>query len=725
MSAEEIIIGKAGRVPVPASRPGDATKVARQLDVSLMSVGFKASAALLRAVGAMDPHDAMNLAVTTLAAVRRIVGDHVQHNVYFKSFPKDVPATLEFWESCLRQAMQDPKLADSGASPRRSGLLNLLALPSYGRYQHSYDELLAEHERFESGLTERMTVLHAGGPVESEADLLLHRLTGSTVPLNDEDRTALLHLARFRYDISADGGGPALDEISMRESLATVNRVRVEHLVPPRVATVTDVLRLACALSDGDPTLTEPTRFRSFPRSWRRLMLAALNGVVHADELKLSDVVRHREQWKRLGERLHAGQYPQWPHAARVFAVARGSEPAPDTLPARVEQAFATSDTRRVLDTLAVAPGALVRTVDRLLRTAGSGADRAAVVAAVEGTLPDVAGRVVLSLREHLMNRESDVWPRLFVNKLGRPWSTADTRMPLDASSAAELIGMCDQEVRRRLAGHRRIVVDPGMLRTALPLSGRMKAGGFGTLPRGSRTAVGGETLRFFAYWRQTSRRTDYDLSCQMLDADLFTTGHSSWTSLTGKGYRHSGDITDAPDGASEFIDVDLLEIPADVLVPQINVYSGENFDTAAEAFTGYMIRTPAQKGLPFEPATVRAKSDLTGHGRVSLPMLFQETGNGWEAIWLHLNLRGNPAFNTVENNSATTAQLVQSIRGRTYLTVADLLGLHEANGATVDQGRPSVTDDATLFIGMEAPEHLPAGCGLVTPQNLADLVPA
>ncbi|WP_123813522.1 TerD family protein [Myceligenerans xiligouense] len=725
-SVEEIIIVKSARVPVPISGQGDAAALARQFDVALMSAGFKASSDLLRAVGAMKPDEAATLVDTTLTAVRRSVGDHVRHNAYFTSFPHDVPDTVEFWLSCLRKAMEDRQFARSDANPRRSGVLNLLALPSYGRYQHSYEEMLAEHEKFEPGLTDRLTVLHAGDPVAAEADRLLRRLAASTVPLNDEDRAALLHLARHRYDSSADGDGLVIGEVPMRDTLATLNRVRVENLTPPAVTTVTDVLRLACALSDGDPTLAEPTRLRSFPRPWRRLLLEALDDVVRDDERKLSDVARHRERWKRLGERLHAGQYPQWPHAARVFAVARGTEPAPDTLTARVERVFATSDTTRVLDTLAIAPGMLVRAVDRLLRAAASEADRAAIIAAVERALPDVAGRVALSLREHLTNRqEGSSAPRLFVNRSGRPWSTPDARRRLDADTIAALIRLCDDEVRRRLPQHQRIVVDPDMLRVALPLSGRMKAGGMGTLPRGSRIAVDGDTVRFFTHWREAQHTTDYDLSCEMLDAALTTTGQSSWTSLNGKGFRHSGDITEAPDGASEFIDVNLAEVRAAVLVPQVNRYSGEGFEDAAEAFTGFMVRTPSQKGLPFEPATVRTKSDLAGHGNVSLPMLFQKSDDGWECIWLHLNLRGEPNFNTVEGNSATTSRLVQSVLARRYLNVADLLAIHETGGTPVERRRPLATDDAALLIGLETPEGRMGGCTVVTPANLTDLVPA
>ncbi|NED51726.1 hypothetical protein G3I24_12525, partial [Micromonospora aurantiaca] len=87
-------------------------------------------------------------------------------------------------------------------------------------------------------------------------------------------------------------------------------------------------------------------------------------------------------------------------------------------------------------------------------------------------------------------------------------------------------------------------------------------------------------------------------------------------------GGRHSGDITSAPDGASEFIDLALDRVSADVIVPQVNVYSGEGFEKVEESFFGFMLRGAEQHGRPFEARTVQMKSDLRGPGRVALPLV-------------------------------------------------------------------------------------------------------
>ena len=91
------------RVPRAAAPAGDGSAVARQLDVVLLSAGFKADRALLTHLSTVEPGAAMDLAVAVIDAVRGLVGDHVRHNAYFKKFPRRVPDTVEFWVSLLRR----------------------------------------------------------------------------------------------------------------------------------------------------------------------------------------------------------------------------------------------------------------------------------------------------------------------------------------------------------------------------------------------------------------------------------------------------------------------------------------------------------------------------------------------------------------------------------------------------------------------------------------------
>ncbi|MFG3280320.1 hypothetical protein [Streptomyces sp. NPDC048111] len=712
-------------VPSPAA-PGSARRgdvVARQFDVVLMSVGFKLSADLLKHLSAVSEDSVIDTAVRTLDTVREMVGDHVRHNAYFIDFPSNVPDTDTFWQQCIVQALADDVSRPGTLAQLSTGVVDLLTLPSYGSYQHTYAELLAAQDELLAAAGDRVTVLHLGGVLEDEISALYQDLAGSATPLGDEGLRDLAALAGH----CVEGPQPAV--IPMRESRAVINRARIEAGADLLVGTVTDVLRLACALSDGDVTLQEPTRFRSPSRRVRRVLLAVLDSVVAASPAKLADVAAHREAFKRLGERLHAHEYrARWPHAADVFAVARGEKEA-RSFDSRVEELLDVGDVTAAARLLTAAPGRLFRSLDRLLRTSATAAEREAVIAAAEQVVGQVAGRVLLSVREHLHNRpqtRDGGEQRVFVNRLGRAWVTDDTRAPMAAADRARLLTAIDAEVGRRLPAPGHLLIDPDILDVALPLSGKATTAGLGVLPRGSLSLIDGELLRFFVYWKQTGTPTDYDLSALMLDARFRTIAWLSYTALTELEGEHSGDITNAPDGATEFINMRLGAARGTFIVPQVNIYSGEGFEETEESFFGFMLRDAEQRGRPFEPRTVRLKSELRGPGRVALPLAFVRAEDGrWHAKWLHLYLRGAPNANRVEGNRVTVAALLRGIVGREHLTVRHLTDLM-GGGTTVTTlwDGSEVPEGPVTYIGLERPEGLHPESRIITPQNLRDLIP-
>ncbi|MFF3444331.1 hypothetical protein [Streptosporangium sp. NPDC002721] len=699
---ESLVVARRLRVPIdaPAATTPDWGEVAaRQLDAALLSVGFKCSAALLERLAGLPGEAVVDLGVRVLAAVRHLVGDHVQHNAYFIDFPKNVPDTLKFWVGLMREAMLDP----AGAKAVRSPALNLLALPRYGRYQHTYADLLGAHAELIALAGDRVTVLELGASLESEARELYLSMAGSEVPPSAEDLAALRSLAAF--------GADELERIPMRENRAVINEARLAAGRPLLVDTVTDVLRLACGCSGGDVTLATPTRFRSFSRAERRALLGALDEV--ASPAGLGDVPRYRERWKRLGERLHPGEHPKFPRAAQVFEVARGVRRARG-LDSRVEAALSDGRTGEAVELLERAPGALLRRLDHLLRT---GSPASAVLDAAERAAGGASGRVLLSLREHLQNRLAPAAGRVFVNRHGRAWATDDARSPIEEDVVSRAVAILDEEIIRRLPDPGTLVVDPEALDIALPLSAKAVAPGLGMLPRGSLSAVDGELLRFFVHWRQSERRTDYDLSALMLDDSYGNPQHISWTNYGNDFAEYSGDLTEAPDGASEFVNIRLAQAKRSIIIPQVNIYDGEAFDEAAEAFFGYMTRDAEQEGMPFEPRTVRMKSDLRGAGRVALPLVFLRGDDGaWRVKWLHLYLKGYPGFNQVEGNRVTASLLVRSIVERDHLRVRHLADLLRRKGSKGEH---------TTYIGLWAPADLPEGTRVYTPGTLHELIPA
>ncbi|WP_019069406.1 TerD family protein [Streptomyces hokutonensis] len=719
---EPLVIRHTLRVPAPTGPVGEGATVARQFDAALLSVGFKLSPELLERLSGLAGETVVRIAGRTLRTVRAMVGDHVRHNVYFLDFPANVPDTVDFWMSCVAAALYDEETSAATLKQLRTGVVNLLDLPTYGRYQHTYAEMLAAQDELIAAVGDRITVLHPGGDLADELTALYLQLAGSVTPLSEE------HLSDLRALAERCGDGPQPEAIPVRENRAVVNEARLKAGSDLLLDTVTDVLRLACALSDGDVALAEPTRFKSLSRPVRRALLAGLDSVVAAAPAKLADVTAHREEWKRLGERLHPHEYPKWPHAAEVFAVARGELKA-RSFDGRVEALLAENDVLGAVKLLRSAPGKLFRALDRLLRTALTQEERDAVVAAAEEVAPEVSGRVVLSVREHLHNRARETGElRVFVNRRGRAWVADDERTVVGPVERERLIAALDDETRRRLPSAERLLVDPEVLDVALPLSGKATAAGLGVLPRGSVSAVEGELLRFFVYWKESEQRTDFDLSALMLNADYSTNTWLSYTSLTDVEGEHSGDIVEAPDGASEFINLRLGAVRGAFIVPQVNIFAGEGFEEVEESFFGFMLRESEQQGRPFEPRTVRMKSELRGAGRVALPLVFLRGEDGrWRAKWLHLYLKGSPSANRVEENRVTVANLLRGIVEREQLTVRHLVGLMsgETTEVTLWDGGAVPDDGPVTYVGLRRPDGLPEGSRIVTLENLRDLIPA
>jgi len=686
------IIKRTLRVPALIGPAGNSESIARQLDIALLSVGFKLSRELLEHLSSHHPAQVTDLGKSILTAVRELVGDHVEHNVYFAQFPEGIPDTLEFWWTEITRVL-------------------FTGQTLYGRYQHSYQEMLARHNAFLPSAKDRVTLLHLGATLPEETISLYHMLAESAVPLNDADRALAKTLAELCVH------DPQPSTIPIRETRALINQVRLQNQQPLLLDTVTDILRLACALSDGDVSLQELTYFVSFSRKTRRVLLGALDDIIARAPGQLADVKQYRQRWKRLGECLHPHEY-HYRFANDVFAVARGEKQV-YSLEAQIEMAFQQNDLPRAITLLAHKPGAFVRNLDHLLREASSEQSELIRVT-LERVANRVSGRVLLSLREHLQNRAVSHTSRIFTNKKGRAWLTEEVLEPFDPSIVNTFTQVLDREILKRLPRARNVIVDPAIASVALPLSEKNKASGFAVLPRGSLLPVERGILRFFVYWKQKEKRTDYDLSAILFDRHFNYREHLSYTNLRAMGSVHSGDLTDATHGATEFVDLDLTKVQARYIIPTINIFAGENFNVVEECFFGMMLRTEEQDGKPFEPATVQMKAEVRGNGRVALPIVFiRDDKRAWSARWMHLYMKGQPNFNRVETNHESASILVRSILERHYLDVRYLVELLKQNSD------PENKDAPTLFIGLAAPEQREEGMQVYTLDNLHTLIPA
>lgn len=760
------LVARTLRVPLPdgvaPSDPPDprGLPVARRLDAALLGAGYIADGGVLAAVAACDPFTAEAHARLVLDGARRRLGAHVAHNPYFIDFPHGVPDAAEFWAEQFDRATKasgETTLLDTAVA------VDLLALPGYGRYAHSYEEMIARRTALVATISDRLTRLTCGDAFEAEASALAVRLAADPRPLGDDLAVFAAVVAEFPDAVT--------EPPRVRETRAVVNAARVRSgRAMLGVDRIGDVVRVMAALSGGDVTLEHATRFRSQPRRVRRALLAAVDELIAAGPHAVSGLRRHRGVLARIGEVLHPGEHRErWPRAYWVFQAARGSLDGWRTVEGLAESALAAGDPVGAARVLSTQPGALIRWADRLLRAVqerhgwparealdvdGPGADARAdvrtVVDLVLEAMPRASSRVLLSLYEHVMSRNVDRHQpdrhgvRVFVGRSGRAWVTDDRRRALPIGAVVSLAAGVADVVSERLPHVGPLVVERDALDVAVALSGKATGSGHGVMPRGSRVPVApgggawvaGDVLRLFVYWRQARTRTDWDLSVEMLDERMRSVGQVSWTRLRGVGAAHSGDIVDAPgpDGATEFLDIRMDELPGDVawLAPQIHVYSGEVPDEVEESVVGWMVRGREQGGAPFEARTVRTRGALRGSGRVALPFVVRRGLDGrWVVEWLHLYQSGRSWGNRVERGGDGRATLARAVVGRQWLRVRDLVSMYALRGTpvtVVEPGGvlPEVVDAGAVpvLVALEARPGVPEGWRTVAAGEVAGLLP-
>ncbi|KKK69854.1 hypothetical protein LCGC14_2929850, partial [marine sediment metagenome] len=130
-----------------------------------------------------------------------------------------------------------------------------------------------------------------------------------------------------------------------------------------------------------------------------------------------------------------------------------------------------------------------------------------------------------------------------------------------------------------------------------VPFSQRSASKILKTVARGSKYNLPeGDTIRLFIWWKDGLARADLDLSAMFLDDDYNCKEQISYTKLKNKniGAVHSGDITSAPKGASEFIDISIkkcLDKNIRYVMMSVSSYTQQPFYDLPECFAGIMTR--------------------------------------------------------------------------------------------------------------------------------------
>ena len=520
-------------------------------------------------------------------------------------------------------------------------------------------------------------------------------LIAQATPFSAQDRADLTALRDF--------GPKAAPRVAVKENLAVLTVTFPDLDFSASYRTVTDVLRLAVAMAGGDVSLAEPCRFPSFSRAQRRRLLGLLDAVGQVQDSRDSaeEMARRCERWKRLARHLRPGDYARrFPRAAALLhQVASGG--AEEGFTSHLEEALARRDVEGVLRLLSTRPGVFARRLNHLLRLCPDDAARERVVAEFARVAPEVSLPVLVRLWEYFSSPGADALPwRVVAIKAATGTKTTlipSTRRPGPADAAVVRAVEEALRQRRRLG---RIAVDQGLYGGyTAPVGLRSASPGMRTAGRGTRLPLPeGETIRFFLHWcdlpeappeapgpaepaatADRDTRVDLDLSAFFVSEDFTRTEQIAYYNLRSTAAVHSGDLTSAPDGAAEFIDVTLAEALRQgwrYVVMTVHSFSHHRLSEVPECWAGAMARgADPQSGEVFEASTVMQRLDLVSPTFNATPFVIDLAER--RLIWwdLPVGVGEHQVANLDRSSNRVLAHLLDLLEGR-RMPLAHLLGL-------------------------------------------------
>ena len=536
------------------------------------------------------------------------------------------------------------------------------------------------------------TLTELGLATKQDLERIVADLVAQAIPFSAQDRADLMALRSFGPEVAP--------QVAVKENLAVLTVAFPGLDFSGSYRTVTDVLRLAVAMAGGDISLAEPCRFPSFSRAQRRRLLGLLDAVGQTQDGRDSaeEMARRSERWKRLVRHLRAGDYARrFPRATTLLRqVASGGAEAGFT--SHLEEVLARRDVDDALRLLAARPGVFARRLNHLLRLCADDAARERVVAEFARVAPEVSLPVLVRLWEYFSSPGPDTLPwRVVAIKAATGTKTAlipSTRRPGPADAA--VVRTVEEALRRR-THLGRIAVDQGMYEGyTAPVGLRSASPGMRTAGRGTRMPLPeGETIRFFLHWRDlpeapgpsgppatvNSRETrvDLDLSAFFVSEDFTRTEQIAYYNLRSTAAVHSGDLTSAPDGAAEFIDVTLTEALRQgwrYVVMTVHSFSHHPLSEVPECWAGAMARgADPQRGEVFEASTVMQRLDLTSPGFNATPFVIDLAER--RLIWwdLPVGVGEHQVANLDHSSNRVLAHLRDLLEGR-RMPLAHLLAL-------------------------------------------------
>lgn len=624
-------------VPQASTNTPAAKNMVSTVFVNIMYYGYIPSESLYRALSALDQASLVAFWTELKPVLENLTGadKKMDQHIVYKNFPQEVldMSDAEYWTKQI---------------------LMYLGLPN---------ELFTQEESPRDPLLETIQFKVLQAATSGSLQSLFNQLLGSSAKWTRAQQKTILDLLATG-DVSLD-----LTKIPFKENLVFAAVEAVKLNAPLTTRSATDVLRFAVALSDGDFSLKENSKFKSFPRSTRRFLLNLLENASNLEE----DMARDIGRWKKLMVALRPGDYAKaYPKVCAANDLLY--KDSVKSFAASVEALIATKDDK-VLKLLETRPGEFARRLQALVQLFGRKA-----VNSFKRAAPKLKVIQLLKLRryfETVQNRRfRTIAPKGNWNKLKIMPNPVNAKPMLFKG----IVNAIDAAIATKVASKVPSVnLDPRVANVTL------QGNDSDLTPYGRNTKFkipdNVNFVRVASYWKTPGGfNVWYDNGLNCFDENWENKGTCCWNSKPNGGLQFavfSGDPTSSKTiegDACQMIDLYLDKAAlagVRYVVWNILCYSNKKFDEAEAVFASMQWGEKPQAGKPFEPSRAQLSFPVTGKNLTKYIAIIDVVER--EVIYVDANLKGvvSSAASNVKTLSETMPAFMEYLE--TQPTIADL----------------------------------------------------
>ena len=463
MSMNTILLRRSNKFLLTGKRGTTSAAVIATFNKNIQDLGYTLSPTAVSALKKTDTSVVLKEVISTLKELRGVKN----YRPMYPNFPAQVMeadeaelylnAIFHYFSFVVADALEDS---------------SIIWLPKYKKdAREPLDEKV------------KLTVLDIG--TDGDLRVMANRIATSNTSLSETDKEDLRTLIKAGYLT-------VIDTIPNKENLAVVGATLLSEkigfgLVSEQFKTATDVLRLATALSGGDVSLAENSKFKSFSRLTRRILM----GLLEAAESREEDMLRWQTRWVKLAEYLHVGEF--WKKFPKTYGAilklrnkyAMEANPIL-TFGSKVESAIRSGEVRKAITFLSRRPGDFARRLDHLLRLDQVSAGR--TIDAFEEVVDDVSTPVLLQVLAHFKGRNQSnmrvVFPK---GSLAKVQAIDGVRGVINYTLTDRVVDVVTDALTRRFAKLPKlgkVYVDPKLENYLVPFSQRSANASLRTLVR-------------------------------------------------------------------------------------------------------------------------------------------------------------------------------------------------------------------------------------------------